>query len=149
MPSKNVAEIIASYPAMVQQRLRVLRGLIYDTAKSNHSVGPITETLKWGEPAYLTEAAKFGSTIRIGRKPSKPDQHAMYFNCLTTLAEDFRTLLPERASKATGHWFSSCKIHCQKSRRYSVLSWRSPTTRGSRRANSAAREKTPWRHTPC
>ena len=95
MPSKDAAEVIASYPAMVQQRLRELRGLIFETAKSNGAVGPITETLKWGEPAYLTETSKSGSTIRIGWKPSKPDQYAMYFNCQTTLVDDFRTLFPE------------------------------------------------------
>ncbi|MEM9825105.1 MAG: hypothetical protein AAF958_00875 [Planctomycetota bacterium] len=32
--------------------------MIFDVAKDNERVGPLTETLKWCEPAYLTEQTK-------------------------------------------------------------------------------------------
>lgn len=35
------------------------------TAASTDGGGPIEETLKWGDPAYVTSATKSGSTIRV------------------------------------------------------------------------------------
>lgn len=67
-----------------------LRKLIFETATAIDGVGPLTETLKWGEPAYLTEASKSGSTIRIGWKKAAPTRYALYFNCNTSLVETFR-----------------------------------------------------------
>jgi hypothetical protein len=52
-------------------------------------VGPVEETLKWGEPSYIT---KSGSTIRIDWKKPSPHQYAMYFNCNTRLVETFKEL---------------------------------------------------------
>ena len=72
-----------------------LRHLIYDTAAATEGVGPLTETLKWSEPAYLTALSKSGSTIRVAWKRSAPDRYAMYFNCKTSLVDDFRTLFAE------------------------------------------------------
>jgi Domain of unknown function (DU1801) len=92
-PIKNVAvvQVFASYPRAVRVRLMLLRELIFDTANKTKGVGEIEETLKWGEPAYLTSKTESGSTIRIAWKKSKPDQYAMYFNCNTNLIERFRT----------------------------------------------------------
>ena len=87
-----VAEVFASFPAEVRPRLADLRRLILDTAASVTGAGPLTETLKWGEPAYLTEATKSGTTIRIGWKPASPDRCALLFHCQTSLVEDFRRL---------------------------------------------------------
>jgi hypothetical protein len=90
-----VADVFRSYPPLIRSKLVVLRHLIFQTAEVTDGVGPISETLKWGEPAYLTPATKAGSTIRIGWKASAPQQYAMYFNCQTTLVDTFRTLFPE------------------------------------------------------
>jgi hypothetical protein len=51
--------------------------------------------LKWGEPAYLTEASKSGTTIRLGTAKSAPEECAVLFNCKTTLIETFRTLFAD------------------------------------------------------
>jgi Domain of unknown function (DU1801) len=71
-----------------------LRELIFRTAAATDGVGKLEETLKWGEPAYLTSQSGSGSTIRIGWKASKPAEYALYFNCQTSLVETFRTLFP-------------------------------------------------------
>ena len=42
-----------------------LRQLIFDVAAKTKDVGQLEETLKWGEPAYLTSESKSGSLIRI------------------------------------------------------------------------------------
>jgi hypothetical protein len=90
-----VAETFKTYPAAVRRKLMKLRHLIYDTAAATEGVGPLTETLKWSEPAYLTALSKSGSTIRVAWKRSAPDCYAMYFNCKTSLVDDFRTLFAE------------------------------------------------------
>lgn len=93
-PDTAVAAVFATYPPAIRSKLMEIRALIFHTACAE-GVAPITETLKWGEPAYLTLESKSGSTIRIGWKPSAPAQYALYFNCRTTLVDTFRTLFPE------------------------------------------------------
>ncbi|WP_457647697.1 DUF1801 domain-containing protein [Profundibacter sp.] len=72
-----------------------VRPLIFQTATQNPAVGPLTETLKWGEPAYLTEETRSGSTIRMAWKPAKPDHGALFFNCKTTLVDTMREIYPD------------------------------------------------------
>ena len=88
-----VRAVFAAYPPSIRRKLLALRSLILETAASTPGVGPLEETLKWGEPAYVTKS-KSGSTIRLGWKESNPGQYAMYFNCQTNLVETFRTLFP-------------------------------------------------------
>lgn len=83
-----------SYPRKIRSRLLALRELIFNTAASIEGVGKIEETLKWGEPAYLTSETRSGSTIRIDWKESNPSQYAMYFHCQTNLVETFRAAFP-------------------------------------------------------
>jgi hypothetical protein len=91
----DVAQAFAAYPPTVRRKLLALRALIFETAASVEGVGEIEETLKWGEPAYITSQSKSGSTIRIDWKKSNPSQYAMYFHCQTNLAATFRTLFPK------------------------------------------------------
>ena len=91
----NVATAYDSYPASARNVLLTIRSLIFNTAATNPVIGPLTETLKWGEPAYLTEATKSGSTIRMAWKPAKPDHCALFFNCKTTLVETMREIYPD------------------------------------------------------
>lgn len=89
-----VAEVFNSYPPPIQRKLLALRALIFETAAATQGVGDLEETLKWGEPAYLTSQSKSGSTIRIHWKKDAPSQYAMYFNCQTDLVDTYRTLFP-------------------------------------------------------
>ena len=73
-----------------------LRQLIFDTASMTDGVGDLEETLKWGQPSYLTSQSKSGSTIRIDRVKSDPNQYAMYFHCQTNLVSAFRDLYPKQ-----------------------------------------------------
>lgn len=68
----------------------LLRQLILDVAAETKGVGPLEETLKWGQPSYLTARSGSGSTIRIDRVKSQNGQYAMYFHCQTTLVDTFR-----------------------------------------------------------
>ena len=83
----------AAYPPEVRQKMLALRELVLRTAASTPEVGEIQETLKWGEPAYLTKN-KTGSAVRMDWKAKAPHRYAMYFNCQTNLVETFRKLFP-------------------------------------------------------
>jgi hypothetical protein len=88
-----VARTFESYPPAMRPKLLALRKLIFQVAASTPGAGKL-ETLKWGEPAYVTSETKSGSTVRIAWKRSSPLQYAMYFHCQTNLVETFRTLFP-------------------------------------------------------
>ena len=85
-----------AYPSQLRTRLMALRQLIFDTASMTDGVGDLEETLKWGQPSYLTSQSKSGSTIRIDRVKSDPNQYAMYFHCQTNLVSAFRDLYPKQ-----------------------------------------------------
>jgi Domain of unknown function (DU1801) len=86
----QVARVFNRYPKKMKQKLMKLRELIFDVAAKT-----MEETLKWGEPAYLTSESKSGSLIRIDVKKSNPSKYAMYFHCQTNLVDSFRTLFPD------------------------------------------------------
>ena len=88
--NQKVVDVFEAYPADIQPRLMFLRKLIFETAASLPNVGEIEETLKWGEPSYLTSQTKSGSTIRVNWKKTKKDQYAMYFKCTANLVPAFR-----------------------------------------------------------
>jgi hypothetical protein len=94
-PDPAVEAVFASYPKPVRARLLALRRLILDTAKATKGVGMVEETLKWGQPSYLTPETKSGSTIRIDQVKAEAGRYAVYFHCQTNLVETFRELYPE------------------------------------------------------
>ena len=85
--NKEVEKVFNNYPEEMREKLMFLRRLVIETAEETDGVKSLEETLKWGEPSYLT---KGGSTIRMDWKKSKPDQYAMYFNCKTKLVDTFK-----------------------------------------------------------
>jgi hypothetical protein len=93
-PKQPVKAVFDSYPASVRRHLLSLRKLIFETAAETEGVGEPEETLKWGEPAYLTSQSKSGSTIRLGWKASRPAESGLYFNCQITLVDSFPGLFP-------------------------------------------------------
>jgi hypothetical protein len=88
----------SAYPKPIKAKLLALRRLIFDTAKTTKGVGALQETLKWGQPSYLTTETKSGSTIRIDQVKSAPHQYAVYFHCQTDLVATFRELYPTELS---------------------------------------------------
>jgi hypothetical protein len=90
-----VDAVFSAYPKPVRARLLALRRLIFDTARTTAGVGALQETLKWGQPSYLTSETKSGSTIRIDQVKAAAGQYAVYFHCQTDLIATFRELYPE------------------------------------------------------
>lgn len=92
----EVEEVFNSYPREIKSKLMFLRQLIYDTAASFEEVGELEETLKWGEPSYLTPKSRSGSTIRIAWKISSKDQYSIFFKCTANLIPAFKEKFPQK-----------------------------------------------------
>ncbi|HKQ30814.1 MAG TPA: DUF1801 domain-containing protein [Burkholderiales bacterium] len=90
--NNDVAATFQNYPAAIKKKLLFLRQLIFDTASATGGVGLLTETLKWGQPSYVTAESKSGSTIRIDQIKSRSGQYAIYFHCQTTLVDTFKEM---------------------------------------------------------
>ncbi len=67
--------------------MQFLRDLVIETAQEQQGITELDETLKWGEPSFLT---KNGSTLRMDWKEKTPEQYAMYFKCTSRLVETFK-----------------------------------------------------------
>ncbi len=89
----KVEAVFAAFPEAARQGLLTLRKLIFEVAASTPGVGPLQETLKWGQPAYLTAATRSGSTIRLGLP--KSGGFALYTHCQTRLLSDFQAVFPD------------------------------------------------------
>lgn len=85
----NVTEVFDSYPQAAKEKMLFLRGLVFEAASENGSAIAIEETIKWGEPSYLSPQ---GSTVRMAWKASYPEQYVLYFHCQTTLVDTFKEL---------------------------------------------------------
>ncbi len=85
----EVALVFENYPKAVRKKMVILRNLVVETAKEIDGLNKLEETLKWGEPSYLT---KNGSTLRMHWKSKTPEQYAMYFKCTSRLVETFKVI---------------------------------------------------------
>lgn len=90
----DVATAFAAYPASLRVKLMELRALVFEMALAE-GVGHIEETLKWGQPSYLTSETKSGTTIRIDRDETSGGNYALYVNCRSNLVEEWRAHYPD------------------------------------------------------
>ena len=88
--SAAVEEVFRAYPGELRAKLMRLRQLIFETAWGLEEVGPLEETLKWGQPSYLTSQSKSGTTIRVDQNKSKPGQYCLFVHCQTSLLATYR-----------------------------------------------------------
>lgn len=100
-PDAKVEQVFMTCPPPVRDALLDLRHLVLETAGEltgrTKTIGPIIETLKWGQASYLPKKPKVGSTVRIGvLKPESTHHFAMFFHCQSTLITGFREMYPEQ-----------------------------------------------------
>ncbi len=91
--SRKVDEIFAAYPNVIRKKMQTLRELVIETARETSGIDVLEETLKWGEPSFVTRK---GSTLRMDWKEKFPDQYAMYFQCTSRLVDTFRMVFGNR-----------------------------------------------------
>ncbi len=85
----DVKAVFDSFHQPARTGLLHLRRLIFDCAERDKEITPITEALRWGQPAYL---CKTGSCLRLGIP--KTGGFAIYVHCQTSLIRDFTQLFP-------------------------------------------------------
>ena len=83
----RIEEIFDRYPEAIKNKMKFLRQLALETAQESDSVHHLEETLKWGEPSFITNC---GSTLRMDWKTKTPNQYALYFQCNSRLVDTFR-----------------------------------------------------------
>ena len=94
--SEAVRAKFADYPDLVRAALIELRSHIFAVAAETGGVGPLEETLKWNEPAYLTRQSKSGTTIRINARKTSAQDIGLFVHCQTDLLDRYRTLYADR-----------------------------------------------------
>jgi hypothetical protein len=90
----RVERAFAAFAQHQRSGLMAIRELIFDVGQQTRGVGEIEETLKWGQPAYLTPQTKSGTTIRLGA--TKSGQLAVYTHCQTTIMSEFQSIFPDQ-----------------------------------------------------
>jgi hypothetical protein len=93
--NSEVEGVYRAYSDRLREKLMRLRHLIFETAAELEDVGPLEETLKWGQPSYLTKQSKSGTTIRVDQIKSKPRQYCMMVHCQTSLVATYREFYSE------------------------------------------------------
>lgn len=88
----KVEAVFKNYPEALRKQLLALRELIMETAEEIDEITKVEETLKWGEPSYLT---RIGSTLRMDWKPKTPTQYYLYFKCTSKLVTTFKEVFAE------------------------------------------------------
>lgn len=83
-----------SFGPCARAKLLRLRDLAFETS-DRISAGPLTESLKWGQPAF-SSPNKAGSTFRLDEIKGGEGKYALYFLCQTTLIGAFRELYADR-----------------------------------------------------
>jgi len=91
-PNQEILAVIAAYPAEAKHKFLLLRRLVYQSANTLGLIDNLVETLKWGEPSYISPC---GSTLRIAWKASNANCIAVYFHCKTCLIETIKELYPK------------------------------------------------------
>lgn len=93
-------QVFNAYQAPVREALLELRTLVLETARDlsakTPKMGPVVETLKWGQPSYLPQKPRIGSTVRIDAIIGGEHDFGMYFHCQTSLVAGFREQYPDQ-----------------------------------------------------
>lgn len=84
---------IANWSEPAQTAAWACRNLFQTIAQENN-IGPLGESLKWGQPAWRPEKPRTGSTLRMEWSPANPNQLALFVDCKTDLASRMRDLYP-------------------------------------------------------
>ena len=70
------------------------RGIFHETAE-RAEIGPLDESLKWGQPAWRPRAPRTGSTLRMGWMAGRPRQLLFFVDCKTDLAARMSDIYPD------------------------------------------------------
>lgn len=84
---------IALWPQDARHTFGTIRSLILNAA-AQAEAGPLTESLKWGQPAWRPTRRNQGSTLRLMWQPNPAGPLVMYVDCKTTLSRTMQEIYP-------------------------------------------------------
>lgn len=90
----NIAETLAAWPKLAIDRFHQIREIVFVVA-TRDEVGPLVETLKWGQPSWLPAKPRVGTTLRCNWTQARPDHLSLFVNCQTDLLETVKTIYPK------------------------------------------------------
>lgn len=96
--NKAVEQSFLNFKPSVKPGLLRLRDLIFEVANNHEQVGQLEETLKWGQPSYLTVKPKSGTTIRLDKIDADQATYGFFVHCQTSLIETYQDLFGELLS---------------------------------------------------
>lgn len=70
-----------------------LKFMIHRVAAATPEIGPLEESLKWGEQSFTPARRNVGSSVRIAER--NDGGLALMFICHTNLVDEFRDLYPD------------------------------------------------------
>lgn len=88
----DVSAVFEAYRAETRAALLKVRDLIFQVAEAHPRIGALTESLKWGQPAYRPAKDRVGTTVRLDALKAPAPGCAVYFHCQTGLVDQFRAL---------------------------------------------------------
>lgn len=94
----EIQTVFDAAPDAAKEGMLCLRELIFEVAGGLPEIGDVTETLRWGQPSYVT-SRRAGASLRLG--VPKTGGFALYTHCQTSLIADFSTAFPN-ADKVEG-----------------------------------------------
>ncbi|WP_300031186.1 hypothetical protein [uncultured Roseobacter sp.] len=84
---------VSGWPAPARRAFEDIRTTVLDAASEVPDLR-VVETLKWGEPSWLPENRRTGSTLRAAWKPALPDQISLFVNCNSAISATILEIYP-------------------------------------------------------
>lgn len=85
---------ILTWPRPAQEAALACRALFHGVAEAR-AIGPLEESLKWGQPAWRPVRPRTGSTLRLGWSEGQPDRLSLFVDCKTDLALRLKVTHPD------------------------------------------------------
>ncbi|MEP4248592.1 hypothetical protein [Tateyamaria sp.] len=86
-------DLVARWPEPARRHFLAARGIILDVSETAQ-IGPLNESLKWGQPAWRPRRPRIGVTLRLDWSDKTPDRLMAFVDCKTDLADQMSTRFP-------------------------------------------------------
>ncbi len=86
----EVEQKFSAYPRRVGAELLRLRDMVLEVASDDPRIGPLEESLKWGQLAYRPKRARVGTTVRMDARGD--ETVALFYHCQSNLGEQIDAL---------------------------------------------------------
>lgn len=90
----DLLNTFALWPDAAQSHALTIRTTCWQVAEAAQT-GPLSESLKWGQPAWRPIRPRTGSTLRLSWNAATPDRLDLFVDCKTDLAARITERFPD------------------------------------------------------